>query len=234
MNCQRYREAVSALLDGEDPGISAELVDRHLAACGRCRAWRDTASAFARSARLAPAEDVPDLTRSILLSAADTAIARGRRRVRLPRIALVVIALAQLAISVADLAADGAAPHSVRELGSWDLALAVGFLFAAWRPARAWGMVPLVAAIVSLLLVSSGIDLLSGRALPTSETAHVLEVAGMVLLWLLARAYGADGGTPSRLTGPSAGTGPEAAPAGRVRRRRGDGSRPAAVGRRIA
>lgn len=230
MICQHYRDAVSALLDGEEPGLAPELLERHLHGCASCREWRDAAGALARAVRIAPAEEVPDLTRAILETAAARATARAGGRARLGgrRVALVLVALAQLALGLADLlGGEGAATHSIRELGSWDFALAIGFLFAAWRPARAWGMVPLVTAVAACLLLSSGVDLASGRALPTRETSHALEVAGMVLLWLLARAHGARWGTPASLAPPSTGSGPRgdrfasvapgAAPTGRGR-----------------
>ena len=73
------------------------------------------------------------------------------------------------------------------ELGSWDVALAVGFLFAAWRPARAWGMLPLVAALVVCLLGTTSVDLADGHAHVARELTHVLEVVGLGCLWPLGR-----------------------------------------------
>ncbi len=37
MQCEHCREALSALLDDEDPGVDLHLVDRHLAGCVACR-----------------------------------------------------------------------------------------------------------------------------------------------------------------------------------------------------
>ena len=37
--CERYREALSARLDGEDPGIPEERSDAPLDICDSCRAW---------------------------------------------------------------------------------------------------------------------------------------------------------------------------------------------------
>ena len=35
----RWRSALSARLDGEDPGIGDVLLDRHLRRCGECGRW---------------------------------------------------------------------------------------------------------------------------------------------------------------------------------------------------
>jgi len=70
-------------------------------------------------------------------------------------------------------------------LGSWDVALAVGFIFVAWRPLRAVGMLPFVAALSAGLLLTAVVDVLHGRQPALTESTHLLELAGTVLLWLL-------------------------------------------------
>jgi predicted anti-sigma-YlaC factor YlaD len=85
-----------------------------------------------------------------------------------------------------------------REVGSFDMALAVGFLFAAWRPVRAWGLLPLVAALVACLALTSVIDLTEGKAAAFSESVHLLDVLGLWLLWQLGRVSG--GAVRERLT----------------------------------
>jgi predicted anti-sigma-YlaC factor YlaD len=83
---------------------------------------------------------------------------------------------------------DGGAPlHLARELGSFDLALAVGFLFTAWRPIRAYGLLPLAAALAAGMALTSAVDVAEGRAAALSESAHQLELLGVVLVWQLAR-----------------------------------------------
>ena len=47
-----------------------------------------------------------------------------------------------------------AAAHTGHELVSLDVGLAVGFLFLAWRPSRAWGALPLVTLLVAGLVCS--------------------------------------------------------------------------------
>ncbi|MGH9032787.1 MAG: zf-HC2 domain-containing protein [Acidimicrobiia bacterium] len=191
MNCDQIREAISAHLDGEDPGVPRADVDAHLATCGHCRAFADGAGALHGSLRLAPAPDVPDLTPQVLA-------AIGSQRAERPaaddgqafvlRLVLASLALVQVAMAVpALLGADGGlAVHSARHLGSFSLALAVGFLYAAWRPSRVAGLLPVAAALVACLIGTSVLDVVDGRAGALAEANHVTEIAGLVAVWLLA------------------------------------------------
>lgn len=191
MICDQFRDAVSARLDGEDPGLPAAMLDAHLDGCAACAAWAIAAAEVTHPARVGPADEVPDRTGAILAAAADRGLlgpdaTYGELRWRW---VLAVLAVAQLVVAVPSLLFGeeaGAPTHIAHELGSWDVALAVGFLFAAWRPSRAWGMLPLVAALVGCLLVTTGVDVANGHASLAHEAAHVLEVAGLGVLWLLA------------------------------------------------
>lgn len=192
MRCDAVREAVSARIDGEDAAVPADAVDRHLAACPACRSWAVAAQELAGATRLIPAETIADQTVAIVAAAATRGLLcpdpHGSRRRW--RAALAFVAVVQLALAVPShlLGGEaGASVHLAHELGSWDVALAVGFLFAAWRPARAWGMLPLVAALVTCLVVTTGIDISQGHARLADEATHALEVVGLGLLWRLAR-----------------------------------------------
>jgi hypothetical protein len=48
-------------------------------------------------------------------------------------------------------------------------------------------MLPLVAVLVAAMVVSSGVDLVSGHALLGREVVHALALAGLGCLWALAR-----------------------------------------------
>jgi predicted anti-sigma-YlaC factor YlaD len=52
MECYRAREAISARIDGEDPGVADDALQAHLADCPGCRAWQQRAHAVTRRARL--------------------------------------------------------------------------------------------------------------------------------------------------------------------------------------
>jgi predicted anti-sigma-YlaC factor YlaD len=188
MRCSRFREAVSARLDGEDPGVPDNRIDPHLATCPDCRAWAASAGSLPAMTE-APIERVaPDPG----VLAALLAEARPRRgalvTVREWRIALAVIAVVQLVTAWPGVISGGhASVHMAHELTSWDLGLAVGFLFLAWQPSRAWGALPLVALLVAGLAGASVLDLVSGNPLLGREAVHLLAVAGLACLWMLAR-----------------------------------------------
>jgi predicted anti-sigma-YlaC factor YlaD len=168
MDCEKFRDAISAATDGEDPGVPANELRRHLRRCPTCRAY---------------AEHVEQL-RAVTPIALPQPIAVGTAAIRL---GLVVVAGLQLALAIPGLLGtdEGAPIHVAHEAGSWSLALAVGFLFAAWRPLRAVGLLPLVSALSAALVLTAGLDLVHGRAVPIDESAHLLEVVGTGLLWLL-------------------------------------------------
>ena len=89
-----------------------------------------------------------------------------------------------LALPVLLLGRDAGAPvHIAREVGSFDFALAVGFLFVGWRPARAYGMLPLVAALVACLGITTAVDLARGTASFLGESAHLLDLFGLASVW---------------------------------------------------
>ena len=203
VDCDRCRAAVSALLDGEDPGLSDEERRKHLATCAGCREFAAAAQQLHRSARVIPAEPVPDLSAAIMRSIDAEPMPAPTRtrqeaapideRTRFLRISLAVIALIQLGMSVPALVLGddaGLPTHVARHLGSFSLALGVGLLVVALRPDRAAGVLPVVAAVVVCLLGSSAIDIISGRAVPGAEVSHAPELVGLVAVWLLARAPG--------------------------------------------
>ncbi|WP_229071670.1 zf-HC2 domain-containing protein [Actinoplanes sp. DH11] len=66
MACERWREMLSAQLDGEDDPVLRPLVDEHLAGCAGCRNWLERAATVNRLTRTAPVPAVPDLSDAIL------------------------------------------------------------------------------------------------------------------------------------------------------------------------
>ena len=78
------------------------------------------------------------------------------------------------------------------------VALAVGFLMAAWRPALASGMRTVVGAAAVLLVVTAAIDLIAGRTGAGDEAPDVLAVAGWLLLCRVAADTSTVEGKPDR------------------------------------
>ena len=204
MRCDTIREALSARIDGEDPGLGDQVLDEHLAACSACAGWADDLSTLHRIVRVREAEPVPDLSAAIL---AGTPAVRAPRapwgeRISGPRWALFVVALTQLVLAAPAvlLGQDpGTTVHAARELGAFDVALAIGLLVAAWQPARAWGLLPVVTALALVLGGTAVLDVVRGTTAGLSEVHHLLDLAGVAFLWLVARdARSVPGGSSTR------------------------------------
>lgn len=188
MQCEPIREALSARLDGEalPPGLTDQLVDEHVAGCPACTAFATGAGAQHRALRVRAAEPVPDLVHRILERVPATARPQPVRE--WARYALFAVAVTQLVLALPAvlLGEDpGASIHVARELGSFDVALGVGLLWAAWQPRRAVGLLPMVAALTGAMAVTGLLDVLRGEAPFAGEAHHLLDLAGLGLLWAL-------------------------------------------------
>jgi predicted anti-sigma-YlaC factor YlaD len=93
----------------------------------------------------------------------------------------------------------GADHHMARHLGAFSVALAIGFAYCAWKPHRAFGMLPFTAALVATTIVSAVTDTVTGGSTALSETVHIAEATGLVLLWMIA----GSPGWPVRVFRPS-------------------------------
>ena len=169
--------------------MPAATVRRHLAGCPTCRAFRAEALALQREVRVRPATPTPDLTSQVMFAIARERSEPASARQGL-RLSLVLIGLVQLGLSLPALllGSDAGLPvHQARHLGSFGVALAVGLLVAAWRPQGIRGLLPLATALVVCLVGSAIADVATGHAAASSEVTHVVEVAGLLSLWLLDR-----------------------------------------------
>jgi predicted anti-sigma-YlaC factor YlaD len=189
MRCSRFREALSARLDGEDPAVPETRIDGHLATCPDCRRWAAAAGSLPARTEAPVAATTPDPG---VLAALLEEGRPGRTplvSVREWRIALATIAAVQLLVTAWPglLSGGHASAHLAHMLTSWNLGLAIGFLFLAWQPSRAWGSLPLVALLVACLMGASVLDLFSGDPLLGRGSVHLLELAGLGCLWMLAR-----------------------------------------------
>ena len=153
--------------------------------------------------RVVATEHAPDLAPTIMAAINAERVAKARRfDPQALRVGLITLAVVQmlLAMPVLLFGRDAGAPvHVAREVGSFDFALAVGFFFVGWRPARAYGMLPLVAALVGCLAITTGVDLVRGTATLLNESAHLLDVMGLAAVWELARSATYPGSSGTRL-----------------------------------
>jgi predicted anti-sigma-YlaC factor YlaD len=190
MDCARFRTAISADLDGEEVPVAPEVLARHLAGCAACRQFAAAAAALTREVRLRSAPAVPNLTERVL-AAIDADGHEPEPATQGLRLGVALLGFLQLGLSIPALiwGSDAGLPvHQARHLGSFGAALAVGLLVAAWRPERIKGLLPLAAVLVVCLVGSAIADTSTGAVAWTGEFPHLVEVLGLVGLWLLERA----------------------------------------------
>jgi predicted anti-sigma-YlaC factor YlaD len=194
------RAELSAWLDGEQSVTLAVPLAEHLAGCTACQEWQQAAQKITRQVRIAQGGPVPDQTERVLAAVlADQAPKRRSRRFTLQvRAALAAVAAAQFVIIIPALlghAGGGTPMHSSREIGVFNLALAVGFAVAALRPALARGMLPVAGFASAALIVLSFVDSALSYTTLTAETPHLITLLGAVLLYVLVRAGRREAGS---------------------------------------
>ena len=190
MECRRAREAISARIDGEDPGMPVEALTAHLAGCPACTDWQQRAHTMTRRTRLGGPFLDRDLTASVL--AVSLPVHGPRRHELAQRAGLVAVALAQLAITVPLLVLGhdhDAGMHAAHELGSFNLALAIAFAIGAIRPALSAGLAWPCGIAAAGLAGTAIADLFGGQTIGADEAQHLIAVFGAVLLCWQARTY---------------------------------------------
>jgi predicted anti-sigma-YlaC factor YlaD len=207
MTCVWCREALSALLDGEDrPGERAK-VEVHLERCPACRRYSNRAARVTRLARTEPVAPLPDLTASVMTSVhaarlsprAATSGPTRRRWTTVLRVVLAMLGIGQLGLATNGLFGPQASqpgPSNLNGAGltqlahessAWNIALAVGFFCVAARPSRTRALLPLVGAFVAGLSVLSVLDAAHGRIVGSRLLSHGLVVLALLVLLALAK-----------------------------------------------
>ena len=184
--CERWRDAVSARLDGEEPGIDPALIDAHIARCPGCRAFAAEATSADGLHRLRAVSPPPDLSQRIrsAVAASDRAGHRGMVRGLLVVVAAEIIAFSLPALILGD--EQDTAAHAARHLGAFTAAYGVGLLVVAFRPARARTMLPVTIVLAGALLITAIVDMINGRVPLVGEAQHIPELLSVALVWLLA------------------------------------------------
>ena len=184
MDCERWRDALSARLDSEPLGVDEALLDAHLASCPACCDHADALARLHRGLRVRPADQVPDLTDSILAAAAvDRRRLRGNATLVL-RWVLVVIAALEIGLASPELLGRW---HAGSELGTWSIAVGVGFLSVALKPARAIALVPMLGMAGLLTAFVTTRHLMDGSARFSEEWPHGVVLVGVVVLVAISR-----------------------------------------------
>lgn len=187
MRCAECRELLSVVTDGEATELERRSVEAHLAGCSRCESYASAIERLNRRLRVRAADPVPDLAERIVAGARAPVGAPRAVNAEWPRYALLWVGLVQVVLAAPALSANSASVHAIREVGSFDLALGVGLLVAAWQPRRAAGLLPMALALVGALAFSATLDVVGGRVSPMSESQHVFDLIGLGALWLCAR-----------------------------------------------
>ena len=189
MQCETYREAVSARLDGEPLGMPAAELDEHLAACPLCAAWADAAARVTRRVRRLPEPPAPDLTATVL-AAVQQQVPTGRRTTNALRLALAAVGVAQAVLAWPAIAYGGgsmpAPVHMTHETGAWNLGVAAAFVAVAVAPRLAAGALTFLGSFCALLVALTTDDLIAGRVPPERAISHLLLLAGVGLIAVMA------------------------------------------------
>jgi predicted anti-sigma-YlaC factor YlaD len=172
VDCEDFREALSARLDDEE-GI---LDDSHLEHCADCAFWYDAAALITRRTRTSAVVAWPDV--------ADAVLARVPPGVDRPwqkaRLALGAVGALQCCTGLVTLVA---LPGTGYETGAWQFALGVALGTVAVRRLPGAALLPLLGTLALLLAwgqVSAGLH-------PTGVVSLVLAAAGLALVALLGR-----------------------------------------------
>lgn len=184
--CERWREAISALSDGEQGGLDPRLVEAHVARCPGCAAFRADVDRLGGIAPVRSDAGVPDLGRRVARRAA-----ADDRRSRSPllRFVLAAVAVEVIVLSLPELVLGedpSTAGHASRHLGAFSVAYAVALLMVVRRPARARTILPVAAVLGGALLITAVVDVAEGRIPLVEETLHLPELLSVLLVWRLA------------------------------------------------
>lgn len=183
MDCSEAHELISSQLDGEiTPREMQQLAD-HLGTCRACGERRVELTHLQRLVRVRAADQVPDLSAEILSRV------RAPRRWALAGARLLLAAIATTEIANAArsvLQGLGTEMHEHHHSASLTIAVAVGLLFAAFRPARAAGLLPVVTTLAALNLLLSIVDIRAGMVATVAELRHIVDAFGLWLVWRLA------------------------------------------------
>ena len=186
VDCIRWRDALSAIADGEPAGMDERLVAAHVARCPGCQAYRQMIDAAPPVERATEPTDTPDLSRTVskLAAAADRAAHWSILRVVLAVVAVQVIAFALPALVLGE--EQQTATHSARHLGAFGVAYGVALLVVVVRPARARSILPVALVLAGAEVITAIVDIASGQIPVVGESRHLPQIISVFVIWLLA------------------------------------------------
>ena len=190
-NCSWAREAASAAADDELSGDEAERLADHIAGCDACAEFAGRVAVLTRTTRIRVAHSDPTFVARVMSNARPARLGRGGwLRPSLMWCGLIVAFHNFEPLVFGEV--DGVRSHLARHAGASGAALALALMFVALRPHRAYGLLPFVSALVALTLTGTLLDSAAGVSHTWDEAAHLAEVTGLVLLWMMAGSPGLD------------------------------------------
>lgn len=186
MDCSRWRDALSAIADGEQADIDERLVTAHVSRCPGCRSYKEMIDSSPSITRISTAADMPDLSKTItkLNAAADRAAHWSILRIVLAVVAAQVIAFALPALLLGE--EQGVATHAARHLGAFGVAYGVALMVVVVRPARARSILPVALVLAGAQVLGAVVDLATGRIPLVGEAQHLPQIISVFLIWFLA------------------------------------------------
>lgn len=170
VDCEEYREALSARLDDEEgPEDARHPAGLHLEHCAECALWYDNAALITRRTRTTAAVAWPDVADAVLAKVPAGSSATAPRL----RAALGVVGVLQGLTALFS--------HGDYRTTAWQVALAVAFCAVATRRTRPAGLVPLLGTFVGVLAWGHVFGYAGGAL------SFVLSATGLVLVVLLSR-----------------------------------------------
>jgi predicted anti-sigma-YlaC factor YlaD len=189
LTCAFARELLSAAADDEVGRVDGRRLDVHLAACVDCRRYDDRLAVLNRAVRVRPVSIEADFVGRVMQRSRPPRLGRGGwLRPALAWCGVLIAAQSVQPLLFGDF--EGTPTHVARHLGAFALALAIGLLYAAWRPHRAFGLMPVAGALLLTTTAGAILDTVSGDRSAFAEVVHLSEFVGMVLLWLVAGSPG--------------------------------------------
>ncbi len=187
MECSDAEVWISARIDGEQV-LDPVGLDRHVDGCASCREFEGANHRLKRSMAFRPVELQPiDLAQVVLQKAGAPNLGAGewkRTLLAAAGLTLLLLSIPGVLFGSSMLGTElGSSEHLGRHLGAFSAALAFGFVYAAWRPERAVGLMPFTSALGVLILLTGVIDMVRGSSTSLAEASHVLELVGILLVW---------------------------------------------------
>lgn len=174
-------ERTSASLDGELPEAELALVETHVAQCAACSNASTAAKWIAASV---PDDDPVEFRRDRLSRSQRAWLHPGWTRALLFAAAAAIVA--EAVPTYVNGRHFGPEAHFARHLATWQIGFGVGMIVAATMSRLTYAMLALASTLATLTITASLLDISMGHSALLAESVHLIEIAGVLLLWRVA------------------------------------------------